>query len=846
MLADIRYALRTLRQTPLVTTMAVASMALAIGAVTAVFTLLDQMLLRTMPVKDPREIVQVTMSGDFYGGTIGDGTGLSYPLYRDLRDHNQVFEGMFSRFGVDMHLGIGDRSERVSGEMVSGSYFPVLGVGAALGRILTADDDERPGGHPVVVLSHAYWRSRFASDPGVVGRSVIANGRPLTIVGVASRGFSGTNIGQPAQVFVPMAMHEQFAPAWLDQDNRRFRWVLAFGRLRAGLTREQAAAGLQPLFRSLLQEEALDKSFANASPDAKRRFLQSRVELVPAAHGHSRLREYVTRPLWILMAIAMGVLLIACANVANLLIARGTTRQREIAVRLALGASRGRVTQQLLVEGLVLAAMGGALGLVLAGWGAGFLIAAYSTADYPLPISAAADWRIVAFTFAVIATTALLSALAPAFQSTRPVLAPTLKEGATSVLGGGPSGLRKALVVVQVALSLVLLVGAGLFVRSLYQLLSVDPGYNVARVVSFNVDLERNGYQELRSKQFAKDLLQRLRETPGVQSATFAAFTLLEGGGWGMGVTVEGYQPKPGDRRGSWLNAVSPGFFRTMELPLVAGREFTVRDEITTRNLSGENGGTWAWPFRVAVVNETFVKRYLGGRNPLGVRIGLGEDPGTPTPIEIVGVAADSKYAGIREEAADAPQVFLPALEHDGVSELTAYVRTARDPQETIAAIRSVVHQLDPTLPIFRVRTLEEQVARSLTNERLFASLSTVFAVLATLLAAVGLYGVMAFAVTRRTREIGIRIALGALGTHIAGRILREAGVLVVIGLGAGLGVAWWLTRFIESQLYGVVPHDPWTLATCALMLAAIAALAAWIPARRAARTDPIVALRSE
>jgi predicted permease len=846
MLADIRYALRTLRQAPLVTTMAVASMALAIGAVTAVFTLVDQVLLRAMPAKDPQEIVQVRMSGDFYGATLGDGSGLSYPMYRDLRDHNQVFDGMFSRFGVEMHLGIGDRSERVSGEMVSGSYFPVLGVGAALGRTLTTHDDERPDGHPMVVLTHAYWHRRFAGDPGVLGRTVIANGRPLTIVGVASRGFSGTNIGQPAQVFVPMAMHKQFAPGWLDQEDRRVRWVLVFGRLRDGVTRERAAAGLQPLFRSRLQEEALDKSFANASPEAKQRFLQSQIELVPASQGHSRLREYVTRPLWILMTIAAGVLLIACANVANLLIARGTTRQREIALRLALGASRRRVTQQLLVEGLVLAAIGGAFGLVLAGWGARFLIAFYSTADYPLPISAAADWRILAFTLGVVAITALLSALVPAFQSTRPMLAPTLKEGATSVLGGGPSRLRKTLVVVQVALSLVLLVGAGLFVRSLSQLLSVEPGFNVAHVVSFSVDLERNGYKELRTKQFAKDLMRRLEETPGVQSAAFAAFALLEGGGWGMPVTVEGYEPKPGARRGSWLNQVSPGFFRTMELPLVAGRAFTARDEITTRNLSGENGGTWVWPFRVAVVNETFVKRYLGGRNPLGVRIGLGDDPGTPTPIEIVGIAADSKYAGIREDSADAPQVFFPALEHDGVSELTAYVRTARDPQETIAAIRRIVRQLDPTLPVFRVRTLEEQVARSLTNERLFASLSTVFAVLATLLASVGLYGVMAFAVTRRTREIGIRIALGALSAHIAGRILREAGVLVIIGLGAGLGVAWWLTRFIESQLYGVTPHDPWTLAACAIVLAAIAALAAWVPARRAARTDPIVALRSE
>jgi predicted permease len=843
-LADLRYAVRILRRSPLLTTMAVTSMALAIGANAAVFTLVDQVLLRTLPAKDPHQIVQVTTSGDFYAGSIGDGTGISYPLYVDLRDNNQVFAGMFSNVGLNMHLGVGNESERVRGELVTGSYFPVLGVGPAIGRTLTPDDDRAPGGHPLVVLSYAYWSSRFASDPGVIGRTVVANGLPMTVVGVAARGFDGTDIGQPTQVFVPMAMHSGFAPGWLEQDDRRFRWLHAFGRLRDGVTREQAAAGLQPFYRSLLERDVGDKSFANASPDAKRRHLETRIELVPAAHGRSTLRQYVTRPLWILMAMVGGVLLIACANVANLLIARGMARQREIALRLALGASRRRVVQQLIAEGLVLAALGGAAGLVLATWGAGLLIAAYSMADNPLTISSGADLRILAFTFAIVALTTLLSGLLPAFQSTRPELAPSLKEGAISVLGGQRAGLRKALVATQVALSLVLLIGAGLFVRSLYQLLSVDPGYNVTRVVQFSVDLERNGYQLLRTKQFAKDLLQGLGETPGVQSAAFAAFGLLEGGGWGMGITVEGYQPKPGDRRGSWLNAVSPGYFKTLQLPLVAGREFTARDELTTRNLSFENTGTWRWPFRVAVVNETFVKRYLGGRNPLGVHIGIGDDPGTPTPAEIIGIAVDSKYGEIREEPA--PQIFFPALEHDAISELTAYVRTTRDPKEMTSAVRRVVQKLDPTLPVFNVRTFEEQLARSLTNERLFASLSTAFGVLATLLAAVGLYGVMAYAVTRRTREIGIRIALGARGSQVAWRILREATVLVGIGLGLGLGAAWWLTRFVESQLYGVTPHDPWTLAACVVALTAIAGLAVWVPARRAARTDPLVALRSE
>jgi predicted permease len=843
-LADIRYAARILRRSPLLTTMAATSMALAIGANAAVFTLVDQVLLRTLPAKNARQIVQVSTSGDFYGGNIGDGTGISYPLYLDLRDNNQVFAGMFSTVGVNMHLGVGNESHRVRGELVTGSYFTVLGIAPAIGRTLTLDDDRAPGGHPLIVLSHTYWSSRFASDPGIVGRTLVANGQPMTIVGVAARGFDGTDIGAPTQVFVPMAMHSGFAPGWLKQDDRRWRWPLAFGRLRDGVTREQAESGLQPFYQSIIQREVGDASFANASPDAKKRHLETRIELVPAAHGHSGLRRYVMRPLWILMAMVCGVLLIACANVANLLIARGMARQREIALRLALGASRRRVVQQLLVEGLLLAALGGAAGLLLATWGAGFLIAAYSTPDNPLTMSAAVDSRILAFTFAIVALTTLLSGLLPAFQSTRPELAASLKEGAASVLGGQRAGLRKALVTSQVALSLVLLIGAGLFGRSLYGLLSVSPGYDVARMVQFSVDLERNGYQLLRTKQFAKDLLQGLRETAGVQSAAFATFGLLEGGGWGMGITVEGYQPKPGDRRGSWLNAVSPGFFKTLELPLVAGREFTARDEKTERNLTFENTGTWRWPFRAAVVNETFVKRYLGGRNPLGVRIGLGDDPGTPTPIEIVGVAADSKYAEIREEPA--PQMFLPALEHDAIGELTAYVRTTGDPDQLIAAVRRVVQTLDPTLPAFNVRTVEEHLARSLTNEHLFASLSTAFGALATLLAAVGLYGVMSYAVTRRTREIGIRIALGARTSQVAGPVLREAAVLVVIGLGVGLGAAWWLARYVESQLYGVAPHDLWTVIVCVVALTTVAGLAAWVPARRATRIDPLAALRSE
>ena len=836
LLADIRYGLRSLRGAPLFTTIAVASIGFAIAANTAVFTLVDQVLLRLLPARDADRLVQVSMSGAFYGGNMGDGTGLSYPMYVDLRDNNQVFAGMFSRFPVNVHLGFGGRSERVSGELVSGTYFPVLGVGAALGRTLTPDDDRAPGAHPLIVLSHGYWKSRFAGNPNVIGQTLTANGHAFTITGVADAGFDGTDLAEPAQIFVPMAMHSQFAPAWLKQDHRRFRWVTVFARLRDGVTREQAAAGLQPFFRSVLERETLEASFASASPESRRRYLENRIELSPGSQGRSLLREQLDLPLRILLAIVGGVLLIACANVANLLLARGVGRQREIALRLALGASRRRVVQQLLVEGLLLAALGGGAGLLLASWGAEFLIAAYSSLDNPLTISATPDPRIAAFTLALVGATGLLCGLVPALHATRPELAPTLKEGAASVLGSGRVGLRKLLVIGQVALSLLLLIGAGLFVRSLNRLLAVGPGFAVDRLVSFSLDLERNGYTGMRSKQLVRDVFAKIDESPGVQSSAYVFFGLLEGGGWGMVLTIGGRQPNPGEFDGSMVNAVSPGYFRTMEIPLVEGREFTAQDERTD--------SIERWPYRVGIVNETFAKRYLSGRRPVGVRVGLGNDPGTPTPIEIVGVVKDAKYTSIRGETP--PQLFLPAQENSGIAGLTAYVRTTRRPDDTMAAIRRTVHEVDSTLPVFGVQAFENQLARSLASERLIASLSTVFSVLATLLAAIGLYGVMAYTVTRRTREIGIRVALGARGTDVALRIWREATVLVVVGLAAGFTTAWGLTRYVESQLYGVTPRDPWTMVMSVIGLSAIATVAVLIPARRAARIDPIVALRAE
>lgn len=656
------------------------------------------------------------------------------------------------------------------------------------------------------------------------------------MIGVAADGFHGLDIGQPTQVFVPFAMQPQLTERWVKQDDRRFRWVKVYARLSPGVTSGQAAAGLTPFFRSLLEKEVAEPSFAKASADTRRTYLRMRLEVLPAAGGHSMFRSSLTRPLWILTGVAGGVLLIACANVASLLIARGTARQREIALRLALGASRLRIVRQLVVEGFVLAAIGGLAGLLVASWGAELLIAAYTTPDNVLTIDASPDLRIVAYTLGVVGITTLLCALLPALQSTRPVLTAWLKEGARSLAGSHRARVRKGLVVVQVALSLLLLIGAGLFVRSLRALVAVHPGFDVGNVVSFSLDPQRNGYSAARSKQLSTELLDRVRATPGVESAAYAFFGLLGGGAWGMPVTIEGRQQRPGEEVGALMNSVSPGFFRTLRIALVSGRDFTDRDA----RVAPVEG----WPFRVAVANETFVTRYLDGRSPLGVHVGLGNDPGTPTPIEIVGVVADAKYTGVRNETP--PQLWLPYLEANDVDIVTFYVRTTRPPDEVIATMRRTVQRIDPTLPIYAVNTLQGTLEQSVATERIVATLSAVFGSLATLLAAVGLYGVMAYRVTQRTPEIGVRMALGAERADVMRRVLREAAALVAAGMAAGLVAAWSLSRYVESQLFGLRPNDPSTIALSVAALAAVALLAALVPARRAARIDPIVALRTE
>jgi predicted permease len=828
-LPDLRYAIRTLSKSPLFVAVAILSLALGIGANTAIFSLIDQLLLRMLPVKNPTELVLLTGEGQHYGGNNGRHR-LSYPMYADIRDRNGVFSGMFCSSGVFMSANFGGRPEHATGEFVSGNYFRVLGVGAAIGRVFTERDDLQQGAHPVAVLSYEYWQSRFGLDPSVVGRKVLINGYPFSVVGVSQAGFDGTDVGRTPEIRVPMMMRRQLVSSdFAGLSNRRMRWVSAYGRLKPGMSMDRAKAGLQSLFHQIINMEVQQAPFAHASANSKDGFLKMSMGLTPAAKGQSQLRRQFSKPLWVLMCVVGLVLLIACANVANLLIARATARQKEIAVRLALGAGRRRILAQLLTESLLLSLTGGLAGLLLAVWIDRTLVGFLPSEGTPLTISTVPDWRILVFNLGVSILTGIIFGLAPALQATKPELASTLKDQASAVVGGASVRFRKALVVAQVALSLLLLVGAGLFIRSLQNLRDLDPGFRTGNMLAFSVDAPLNGYPEARSLQIYRDLTERLNSLPGVQSASLAVMPVLQGDEWDNWVTVEGYTPKPNDIPDPHMNFVSSGHFRTLGVPMLAGRDFDTRDE---------RGSS-----KVCIVNEKFAKHYLGS-NAVGHHIGMGGDPGTKTDITIVGVVRDTKYESMRDEMPE--EVFQPYRQVDFVLGMNAYVRTTGDPNATFGMVRDAVRGIDSNLPVTDMRTLEKQMDLSLMTERLVASLSTAFALLATLLAGIGLYGVMAYTVTWRTREIGIRMALGAFTGDVIWLVMREVLLLLAIGMAIGLPAAWGLSRLVAAQLYGLTPNDPVSILAAAIGIASVALAAGYLPARRATRVDPMRALRWE
>ncbi|HLK19613.1 MAG TPA: ABC transporter permease, partial [Bryobacteraceae bacterium] len=747
--------------------------------------------------------------------------------------HNEVFSGMLCRWNTSLSVSSEGKTERVDGELVSGTYFPVLGVNAALGRVFDPEDDKVEGGHPYAVLSYRYWLSRFGGRPDVIGKRLLVDGYPLTIIGVSQAGFDGLDPSSSPQIRIPILMEAQMSPQFAEfysLKNRRGRWVNVVARMKPGVTLTQAKASLQPFFHQTLEMEVREKDFARAAPETRQRFLTMWLDLLPASKGDSELRRRFKSPLLVLTAVVGLVLLIACANVANLLIARATARQKEIAVRLALGASRSRIISQLLVESLMLSLAGGAAGLALAIWMDRALLNFLPRGDSPLILSTTPDWRILLFNLSVSVLTGVIFGLVPALQSTRPKLAGTLKDQVGSIVGGHAVALRKALVVGQVTLSLLLLIGAGLFIRSLKNLKDLDPGFTTANLIGFAMDPPMNGYKPERSLEFYRQLRDNLDAIPGVESSGLAVMPVLADNEWDSSMAVEGFQHKPTETPDPHMQFISPDYFKTMNIPVLMGRDFRMTD--------GKGAP------EVAIVNEKFARRYFKDGLALGRHIGMGGDPGTKLNIEIVGVVRDTKYENMRDEVP--LEVYRPYHQMDFVIGMYAYVRTTRQPEQAFSSIRQVVNNLDPNLPVFQMKTLETQMEESLITERLVASLSTGFGILATVLAAIGLYGVMAYMVAQRTREIGVRMALGAGITDVLWLVMKDVVLLAAIGIAVALPAAWALTRMVKSQLYGIEPNDPFTIAAAAIGIGAVALLAGYIPARKATRVEPMIALRWE
>jgi predicted permease len=828
--ADLRLAARGLRRSPLFATVAILSLALGIGANTAIFTLIDQILLRRLPVKEPDQLVMLYQQGSHMGSNMGTRMH-SYPIYQDFQARAEPLSEVLCRRLVPASVSIDNRTERVQAEMVSGNYFSMLGVAPALGRVFNSrEDDQQYQGHPSVVLSYDYWVDRFARDPGVLGKKILVNDSPMTIVGVSAAGFAGLDPAQSPQIRVPVLMKPAMVPdwGWVHMDDRRTRWVQVFGRLKPGYTVESAKGPLQGLFTQIRGHEMTLPAAKDWSAYSRDQFMKGRLQVVSANIGFSGIRNDFSTALVVLMCMVGLVLLIACANVANLLIARGFMRQREIAVRLSLGASRGRLVRQLLVESLVLSFVGGVVGLGVAVFLTRALLALVPSEGQPLLIQAQPDVRILGFALCLTFATGIIFGLLPALRASRPDPWTTLKDTVGSIAGsGGSLFLRKGLVTAQVALSFLLLFGAGLFVRSLQNLKTTDTGVVLDNLVTFQLSPALSGYTDQRAVQFYQELLDRLRSAPGVKAAALAAVSILSGDEWDSYMSVEGHRPADGENMQAFMNALSPGYFATMQIPFLEGRDFKPMDVHDKAN--------------VAIVNRRFAEHFFKGTSAVGKHIGWGGGPDMKLSIEIIGVVADSLYEGPREGVRR--QVFIPKW---GRNSAAFYVRTSTASASAYSVIRSEVKQLDSSMPVYQMKTLEAQLDETLLTDRLIALLSAGFGLLATVLASIGLYGVMAFVVARRKKELGIRLALGAQPGMVIWMVMREVLLLLTIGLAVGIPAAMWLGQLVSSQLYGIQPHDPLIAGSMMLLLTIVSAAAGLIPAHRASRIDPILALRYE
>jgi predicted permease len=827
---DLRFAIRTFRSNPGFTLVVVLTLALGIGANTAIFGLMDQLLVRSLPVPHPERLVVLDAPGPYTGSTHSNSdtlTPLSHPMFVGLSDRNAVFSGVLALFAAPLHITAGSTTERVSGNLVSGTFFTVLGVKPAAGRLFTPEDDVVPGGHPVVVLSHGFWERRFGREPRVVGSTLLVNGNPMTVMGVSESGFRGTEVGQPVDVFVPLMMQALIIPTWTrGLGDWRARWVTVMARLRDGVSLEEARSGIGVLYKQLLREDL--ETVQTTSESYRERFLQKELALLAGGRGTSVMRDRSRTPLLALMVMVGLVLTIACANVANLLLARASSRRKEIALRVALGASRGRLVRQLLLESLILALAGGAVGILLATWTGDLLLSALPIERVSEAFSAEPDLRVLLFAFLVSLGTGLAFGAAPSLQATHTDLASTFKNETGTLSGrSGASRFRRGLVVAQVALSLLLLIGAGLFVRSLRNVAAIDPGFEPEGLLTFSTNPALNGYALDRRLEVIRRIRDEIAAEPGVISVSLAEVPLMTDSNSSTTVSVEGYEPKEGENMNPNNNGVGPGFFSTLGMRLVSGRDF------------GE--GDTAQSAKVAVVNEGFARYFFGERDPLGRRFLFRRNS---EDIVIVGVVADGKSASLREE----PDrfVYFPYAQSADLGAVTYYVRSAVRPEDLANRIRALMAEVDATLPVTDMKTMPAQIRESLFVERLVAALSIAFGILATLLAALGIYGLMSYAVAQRTREIGIRVALGAQGRGVLLMVLEEVLLLTFLGVAVGLPSGFALGRLVESELYGLSARDPMTLLAATTSLLAAAILAGYLPAARASRVDPIVALRHE
>ena len=830
---NFKLAFRTLFKSPFITLVAIVSLALGIGANSAIFSLFDQMLLRPLPVPNPEELVNFQTPGPKPGsqscGQAGDCDEIfSYPMFRDLERAQTSFTGLAAHRNFGASLGYQGTSLSGEGLLVSGGYFPVLGLNPALGRLLTPEDDKTIAGHFVVVLSYDYWRNRFELNPNVLNETLVVNGQAMTVVGVTPRGFNGTTLGQNPDVFVPLTMRGLVNPGFNGFENRRQYWAYVFGRLKPGISREQATVAINGPYRAILNdvEAPLQKGM---SEQTMARFKTKEITTEAGHRGQSSFDNEARTPLTILLVVTGTVLLIACANIANLLLVRGAGRAAEMAVRLSIGANRRQLITQLLAESIMLAAFGAIAGLFVAKWTLDLIASIMPADDGPL-ISFALSPTMVMFAATAAIATGIAFGLFPALHSTRPDLAATLKNQA-----GQPGGAKTArrfrttLATVQIAMSMALLVPAGLFAKSLFNVSRVDLGLKTDHLVLFGIAPELNGYNTERTRQLFERMEDELAAIPGVTSVAATIVPVLAGDNWGNSLVVEGFEAGPDTNTNASFNGVGPGYFKTMSIPLMAGREFTRAD-------------VFGAP-KVAVVNQAFAKKFNLGENPIGKRFGLG-GPNAKPEIEIVGVVQDAKYSDVKR--AIPPQYFLPYKQEERLGFGYFYVRTSTPPEQMLRTIPAVMRKLDASLPLGDIKTMDQQIRENVTQDRIISTLSLAFAVLATVLAAIGLYGVLAYTVAQRTREFGLRMALGADGGTVRAMVMKQVAKMAIVGGVIGMIIAVTAGRLAQSILFELQGHDPMVLTASTCALAIVALGAGFIPALRASKIDPMNALRYE